>query len=140
MHRLSARAGPVRLMLIAGLVAALAVPAIAQQPDPAPAPKVQVETTYVNLSQVPTFRMEVKVPMEFHFAAADYNGMKILQVIGIVRLELLTRVNRAASYLDRHESIFTPLIAEPPNRPGEHFATLRDLTPERRLSYNRRLT
>jgi hypothetical protein len=131
--------------LIGCLVAALAIPALAQQPDPAP--KVQVETSYVNLNQQPKFRLTVVMPMVFHFRLRNVGGDPVLQVIAVINLDTLNahgmslrnRVTRAAMYLDRHESLFTPLIAEPPNRLSLNYATLRDLLPARRLSYNRRL-
>jgi len=55
-------AGPVRLALIGLLCAALAVPALAQ---PDPAPRAQVETSYVTISQAPEFKLTVAMPMVF---------------------------------------------------------------------------
>ena len=138
----SLTAGPVRL---AFLIAAMAIAAASPQAQPAPpdsAPAVaryRVASTEINLSEQPAFAFAVTKPMVLKFASFDLNGQHFLHVWAISRVDsLLPRIRKATSYLERQASIFTPLI-EPPNRPRLEQA-LRDPRPERRLSYNRRIS
>lgn len=137
----SLTAGPVRLaFLIAAM--AIAAPALQAQPappDPAVATKLHVDSAEINLTAQPSFAIAVTVPTVLKFASFDYNGQHLLHVWVISRADSLqARIRKATSYLERQASIFTPLI-EPPNRQRSE-RTLRDLLPERRLSYNWRLT
>jgi len=79
--------------------------------------------------------------MVFHFSAQNIKGQTFLRVIAEIPLdELQARATAASNYLDRHESLFTPLIDSPPNGPPNAYRALRDLLPARRLSYHRRLS
>lgn len=138
----SLTAGPVRLgLLIAAL--ALAVPRVASpQPDPAPAvAKVRVDSTEINLSVHPSFTFAIGVPTVLHFEALAYNGQQLLHVWAISRVDSLqARITRATSYESERPGIFTIGYVDRVEFEQAVQRALRDMNPERRLSYHRRLT
>lgn len=149
-----------RSTLVVALIGAISMAAAAPRdalpqplPDSAPAARVRVDSTEINLTVHPSFTFAIGIPTVLHFESFAYNGQQLLHVWAISRADSLqARITRATSYERERPGIFTPLI-EPPN-PGAPIIgyvdrieferavqrALRDLNPERRLSYHRRLT
>jgi hypothetical protein len=142
----SLTAGPVRLVMLLAALAAAPVGQAAAQPDPAP--RVHAESVEVNLTQHPTFQFVVQIPTALRFESLSSNGQLYLHIWAYSLVDSLqARITKAASYQAARPGIFTPLI-DPPNR-NSNLASLyrlrfeqalRDLKPERRLSYHRRLS
>lgn len=138
--------------LIGAISMAAAVPRDAS-PQPDPAAKIHVESVEVNLTQHPAFQFVVAIPTVLRFEAGDAAGVRLLHIWAYSRVDSLdVRIRKATSYLDDRAGIFTPLI-EPPNLGAPIIGyvdrieferavqrALRDLNPEHKLSYHRRLT
>jgi hypothetical protein len=153
------RTGSLFRFLFVFLLAFLVVPlltafATAQpQPDPAPAANVHVDSIEINLTMHPAFQFVVAIPTVLRFEAGDAAGQRYLHIWAYSRVDSLNaRIRKASNYLTSHAGIFTPLI-ESPNHGAPIIGyvdrleferavqrALRDMNPERRLSYHRRLT
>jgi hypothetical protein len=127
----SLNAGPVRLALLIAAIA-VAIPAAAQQPDPAPTAAVHVDSVEINLAAQPRFTFAVNAGVVLRFEAVSFNGQQLLHIWAYARTE------QASSKITR-TSLNSALIDEAEFQRAVTRALTSQHT-ERRLSYNRRLT